>query len=190
MDIKKIDETIKGIQAVLAGLLEIRAREMERINSGPLIGKTHRTLTCNGTGFNCMEIHLNRPATLAEMISAAGISIPVPKTASYTIGQGESGIEMRITDYLTANGHILSQGRVRSLIESECPGDLSSVITDDGVFHRVGTIFISDSQLIEAYKGGPRRSAPSVLTTSGQLSPTLYLSPWGPGTKVFIHGTF
>ncbi|MCF7865157.1 MAG: hypothetical protein K9M11_01470 [Candidatus Pacebacteria bacterium] len=191
MKLDILDPLIQRMKEILAELMQMRAvraeqfvAEMEKI---PLVTLKRISVQMGHTIPFCTVIEVNKAGTLADIIKSAGINIPVPQTAkySYTVKAGDMSTETRIMQHLTTGGFLLYRYQIQILDELH-PNPIHAVITEDGVVHRAGSVFISDFTEVRAYKGGPARKTPAASASDKEFTSVLFSSIWGPGTKVYM----
>lgn len=147
-----------------------------------------------GKEFYYFQIDILESCTIAEALASIptpyGIPVRIPNVTkfSYTTEPNKENFEKRITLDLFSAGCMLSAEEVEEL-EFQRIGRQQvpeSTMTADGVVHRCGVIYISDKVLLQPFCGGPVRFAPALSQSIGNYTPTLYLSPFGPQTQIFI----
>ncbi len=199
--LQKVNERIRKVIEFLAGLKSEQKKlqeqwNVERSSIEPIGLKLREATPLGETSFNYLEIEILIPLTLMDALSFIpspyGIGIPIPKFkgVTYTIDARHMGVEECITQRLTESGCILKSEMVQAIeLDNVNPGSLSrsnSGADEFGVVHRTGNVFISDVSTVRQHFNGPTQNAPSFSQKPGCYTPTLYLSPFGPRTKVFI----
>lgn len=197
MKLEIINLLISKIHVTLAYLLKkqklIIEERIAKKKSMPLVSLKRIPIQMGHSIPFCTVIEANREGTLGDMLVSAGFRIPMPEVdfSSYTIYDGEESIERRIMQWLLTGGFLLSEVQAK-IINEKHPFPIRAVITEYGVVHRAGNVFISGFTEVTAYKGGstnrkpPTRKTPVTVSGGKTFSPTLFSSIWGPGTRIYM----